>query len=120
MSKTSLLIVITKSPHGSSACHEALDLALATASFEQEIALAFEGDGLLCFKPDQNYAQSGRKNLFKMLKALPVFGIEALYVITDSSELNDEHVAGIPENSQQIRSDQRGELYARFDNVLHF
>ena len=44
--KKSILFVVQHTPYGSSATQEALDAALATAAFEQNVQLFFSGDGV--------------------------------------------------------------------------
>lgn len=89
MQKKSLLIILTQGPNASSANQEALDIALAAASFDQPVSLLFEGDGVYQLLTEQDPNIVGRKNLSKAMKAFPIYGIEKLYAFSDNNTLLD-------------------------------
>lgn len=121
MNSKSVLICLSKAPQAGSANHEAIDLALAAASFDQTVGLIFEGDAALQLLPGQNPNQSGRKNLSKMLKALPIYGIEELYLY--SPTVDDATISSITlatPTLKIIEDTTYGETLARFDSVIRF
>lgn len=75
----SLLILCRQAPWAGLAAREALDIALAGGAFELPVALAFIDDGVFQLAPGQQPALLDQKDLSANLKALPLFGIEALY-----------------------------------------
>lgn len=52
---------------------------MAAAAFEQAVAVLFSGDGVWQLMGDQQPAE-GTKHHGKLVSALPVFGVEGLYV----------------------------------------
>ena len=84
MSSKSILIVLTQAPSNASANQEALDLALAAATFEQKVTLVYEGDAIYQLASQQQPELIGRKNLPKVMKALPIYGIEDQYIYRPS------------------------------------
>ncbi|SEL56603.1 tRNA 2-thiouridine synthesizing protein C [Atopomonas hussainii] len=78
MSK-SLLLVSRHAPCSGSTPRELLDIALAGGAFDLPISLLFLDDGVFqLFTP--NFAALEQKNLSANLQALPMFGVEQLYV----------------------------------------
>jgi len=121
MTSKSVLICLSQGPHASAANHEALDLALAAASFEQTTALMFEGDGALQLLPEQAPNLSGRKNLSKMLKALPIYGIEALYLYAPELTSSTQQAITTATPALQIIDDSTyREVMNNFDSVIRF
>jgi len=78
--RKSILIVCRKSPYGTSLAREAIDIALAAAAFDQPLSLLFAGDGVYQLKKEQNSEAIASKNHGKVLTALPLYGIDTLYV----------------------------------------
>lgn len=89
MQKKSLLIILTQGPNASSNNQEALDIALAAASFDQPVSLLFEGDGIYQLLTEQDPNIAGRKNLSKAMKAFPIYGIDKLYAFAGNTTLLD-------------------------------
>jgi tRNA 2-thiouridine synthesizing protein C len=75
-----LLIIQTHAPYASSHAQEALDLVLAAAAFDASVAYLLIGDACFQLLPNQAPEQVGRKALHKMMKALPVYGVEQILV----------------------------------------
>jgi len=118
MSTKTLLIILSKPPLASSTNQEALDLALAAASFDQPVTLVFEGEGALQLLPDQDENSVGRKNLSKMMKALPVFGIESVYAYCPT--LSDEVTTKFIPSPQQLTSTEYADLQQKNSTVIRF
>ena len=78
------LIITQSAPYGSSRAKEATDLALATALFDQQVAMLFMGDGVYQLLANQNPQAIEQKNLGAMQQALPLYDVEALYVCSES------------------------------------
>lgn len=116
MNKKSLVIVFTKPPSASSANQEALDLALAAASFDQDVKLVFEGDGIYQLANSQEPGLVGRKNLSKMMKALPLYGIDKLYLFS----MPDLHRRDMPENATLLDNSGYRTLLSESNTVIRF
>ena len=79
MSK-SLLIINRQAPWSGPGAREALDIALAGGAFDIPIAMLFLDDGVFQLSNAQQPASLQQKDLGANLLALPMFGVEALYV----------------------------------------
>ena len=116
INKKSLLIVLTQAPLASSNNQEAFDLALAAASFDQDVTLVFEGDAIYQLTMNQNPSDVGRKNLPKMMKAFPMYGIEKLYVFMAS----DQGDMKVPDNIAVLDDQSYRQLLSESDSVIRF
>lgn len=77
MTKT-LLFMFTHSPYSGSHAREGLEALLAAAAFDQNPAVIFLGEGIW------QLIEQGDSAIYKahgkMLKALPLYGVEHIYV----------------------------------------
>jgi len=113
----SLLIICRQSPANGTLAQSAIDAALAAGIFEQEIAVAFIGDGVkqLCSEA----TQAGKKNLAAQIQALPLYGIEQIYV--DNIALTNANIDAISLQDlphKSISSTQLRELMNDYDHVI--
>lgn len=79
-----ITFIFRTAPHGSAKGREALDLALLSASFEQEVSLIFSDEGVLNLVTDQQPELIGAKDYIATFKALPLYDIEHVYVCKQS------------------------------------
>lgn len=79
MSK-SLLIISRQAPWAGPSAREALDIALAGGAFDLPLGMLFLDDGVLQLLADQQPSVLQQKDLTANLQALPLFGVENLYV----------------------------------------
>lgn len=80
------IYVNRKAPHGTIYAHEALEVVLIAAAFEQDVALAFIDDGVYQLKKGQNTDGIATKNFSKTFGALDMYDVEKLYVEKESLE----------------------------------
>lgn len=120
-SKKTILIVFTKAPYGSSTFQEALDIVLAAGTFDQHVSLLLSGDACYQLLPDQQPDAIHQKNTSKMMNALPIYGIDNIFVDT-----KEAMIRGVDESAtttlpvQFINHPEIQELYIRADTVLRF
>lgn len=76
----SMLLVYRQSPWSGSGAREALDIALAGGAFDLPVSLLFLDDGVLQLATAQQAAAVQQKDLSANLRALPMFGVDELYV----------------------------------------
>lgn len=119
-SKKHFLIVCRQPPYGSSLAREALDVALATAAFDQPVAMLFLGDGVLQLLQPQDAAGIGQKSHDKQLSALPLYDIDALYVDSQSLRERGLDAAELAVPAQPLSDEQIAALYASHNVVLGF
>ena len=80
------IYVNRKAPNGTIYAHEALEVVLIAAAFEQDVALAFIDDGVYQLKKGQNTDGIATKNFTKTFGALDMYDVEKLYVEKESLE----------------------------------
>ena len=78
------LLVISRQPPTSIAAREALDLALAAAAFGVPVSMLFMDAGVLQLLPGQESTLIEQKPVASNLQALPMFGVEDLFVCQHS------------------------------------
>ena len=81
------LYINRRAPHGTVYAHEALEVVLIGAAFEQDVSLAFIDDGVFQLKKDQDTSEINTKNFSKIFSALEMYDVEKLYVEKESLEL---------------------------------
>jgi tRNA 2-thiouridine synthesizing protein C len=78
------LLIISRHPPAQMAAREALDLALAAAAFGVPTGMLFMGDGTLQLVKGQDAPRIDAKSLAANLQALPLFGVDELFVCAHS------------------------------------
>lgn len=76
----SVLLISRQAPWAGIAAAEALDIALAAGAFDLPLSMLFIDEGVLQLLEQQQPQQLEQKDLSANLQALPMFGIEQLYV----------------------------------------
>ena len=116
----SMLIVNQSAPYCGANAKEALDLALAAATFDQQVDILFTGDACYQLMAEQRPEQLDSKNLTNMFKALPIYGIDKLYV--DEDHLTERGIHAIADGLtiEAISREQIKALYQRADAVIRF
>ena len=80
------LYVNRRAPHGTVYAHEALEVVLIGAAFDQDVSLAFIDDGVFQLKKDQDTSEIYTKNFSKIYSALEMYDVEKLFVEKESLE----------------------------------
>lgn len=117
MSK-SMLIISRQAPWAGTAAREALDIALAGGAFDLPLAMLFLDDGVFQLVAGQQPATLQQKDLGANLQALPLFGVEELFVASRSlaeRNLGDTTLA-LP--VQRLDDTALTLLLDRFDQVI--
>jgi tRNA 2-thiouridine synthesizing protein C len=91
------LYINRRAPHGTVYAHEALEVVLIGAAFEQDVSLAFIDDGVFQLKKDQDTSEINTKNFSKIFSALEMYDVEKLYVEKESLESR-----GLTENDLSV------------------
>ncbi len=84
--KQTLTFITRSAPYGSTRPQLCLDMALATAVFEQDVNYIFLGDGVYQLLKGQNGESIHAKTLGKALETLDLYGIENVFVTADTLE----------------------------------
>jgi tRNA 2-thiouridine synthesizing protein C len=115
----SLLIICRQAPTQIALAQAAIDAALAAGIFEQHLAVAFIGNGVeqLCSET----TPAGEKNLAAQIQALPLYGIEHIYVddaALRTKKITAESLQDLPH--QTVNSAQLRQLMNQYDHVMTF
>jgi tRNA 2-thiouridine synthesizing protein C len=87
MSQTRKFMYINRhAPYGTVYALEGLEVALIGAAFEQDVCMAFIGDGVFQLKQGQDTTDSGMKNFSPAYRALGDYEVNRLYVERESLE----------------------------------
>ena len=119
--KKSLLVVVRQPPYGSSLARTSLEVALSSASFEQEIGLLFMGDGVLQLLPEQDSTAIGVRNMAKLIASFPLYELNTLFADEAALQrygLEDKHQ--LPQSLQRLDDDAMRLLFDRYDHILGF
>ena len=71
-------------PHGTIYGHEGLEVVLVGAAFDQDVSMAFIGDGVFQLKNEQNTSAIETKNFSAAYRALKDYDVTRLYVELES------------------------------------
>jgi len=118
--KKSVLVVIRRSPYGSSLAKASLDVALAAAVFEQPVSLLFMGDGVLQLLAEQESRAIGVKNIGRLLASLPLYDIESVYVDARAAAHYGVDLSQAPVVMQALDGSGVHQLMAGCDHLLGF
>lgn len=77
--KSSITFISRSAPYGSNRANLCLDMALASAVFEQDVRYVFLGDGIYQLLKGQDGAAIKSKTLGNALETLALYGIENVY-----------------------------------------
>lgn len=80
----SLLLIAGHAPWSGLAARETLDIALAGGAFDLPVSMLWQGEGVYQLLAGQQPDILQQKNLQAQLSGLPLFGIEQLYVCSES------------------------------------
>jgi tRNA 2-thiouridine synthesizing protein C len=114
------MFVNRKAPYGTVYALESLEVVLITATFDQDVSLAFIDDGVYELVKGQNTKAIGIKNFSPSYRALEGYDVEKLYVERESL---DER--GLSEDQllvpvEVLSSAEMAALMAEQDVVLSF
>ncbi|MGN8277112.1 sulfurtransferase complex subunit TusC [Pseudomonas sp. SMN5] len=115
----SLLLISRQAPWSGSGAREALDIVLAGGAFDLPIGLLFLDDGVFQLSANQNAKALQQKDLSANLQALPMFGVEALFVCADSAAERGVDTAALAlEEVQVLAAPGIVALIDRYDQVI--
>jgi len=119
--KTNKILIVNQSaPYSSGNAKESLDLALAAGTFEQDVSILFTGDACYQLLAAQKPKEIDSKNLSQMLKVLPIYGVEKIFV--DEQSLLDRNIKGVDHNLniKKVSANESRELYQNATTVFRF
>tara|TARA_B100000886_G_scaffold336632_1_gene295784 strand:- start:210 stop:593 length:384 start_codon:yes stop_codon:yes gene_type:complete len=114
------LYINRRAPHGTIYAHEALEVVLIGAAFEQDVSMAFLDDGVFQLKKDQNTDQINTKNFSKTFSALEMYDVEKLYVEKESLDERGISADDLAVDVKIISSDEMKKLIIDSEVILNF
>ncbi|UWF51433.1 sulfurtransferase complex subunit TusC [Pseudomonas sp. N3-W] len=115
----SLLIITRQSPWSGPGAREALDIVLAGGAFDLPIGLLFLDDGVFQLAAKQDARALQQKDLSANLQALPMFGVEELFVCADSAAQRGLDPSGLSlEEARALTATEITALIDRYDQVI--
>jgi tRNA 2-thiouridine synthesizing protein C len=113
------LVISSSAPYGTAHAREATDLALATALFDQKVALLFQGDGVFQLQANQNPAAIEQKNLSAMQQALPLYDVEDLFYCADSLQERGVDPDTLALSAKPLSRNEIASLIRQQDHIFH-
>jgi len=113
------LVISSSAPYGTAHAREATDLALATALFDQKVALLFQGDGVFQLQANQNPAAIEQKNLSAMQQALPLYDVENLFYCADSLQERGVDPDTLALSAKPLSRNEIASLIRQQDHIFH-
>lgn len=107
------MYVNRKAPYGTIYAWESLEVVLIGAAFDQDVSLAFIGDGVFQLVANQDTSNSGFKNFSPTYAALGDYGVTKIYVEKESLE---ERGLSIDDLQHLVWEDEE-EDYAEKDSI---
>jgi|TARA_X000000368_G_scaffold274669_1_gene217878 sulfur relay protein TusC/DsrF len=114
------LYVNRRAPHGTVYAHEALEVVLIGAAFDQDVSLAFIDDGVFQLKKDQDTSEIYTKNFSKIYSALEMYDVEKLFVEKESLESRGLTENDLSVDVKVIDSNEMKKLMSDSEVVLNF
>ena len=114
------LYINRRAPHGTIYAHEALEVVLIGAAFEQDVSMAFLDDGVFQLKKDQNTDQINTKNFSKTFSALEMYDVEKLYVEKESLDERGISSDDLAVDVEIISSAEMKQLITDSEVILNF
>ncbi len=118
--RKSILVVVRRSPYGSSLARASLDVALSAAAFDLPLSLLFMGDGVLQLLTEQDSRGIGVKNIGRLLASLPLYDIEHVYVDAEAATRYGIDLDKAPVTTQALDGPGMQQLMADCDHLLGF
>lgn len=103
-----------KAPYGTVYALESLEVVLIGAAFDQDVSLAFIGDGVYQLKKDQQTEGIGQKNFSPTYAALGDYDIRKIYVEKESLE---ERGLGLDDLQHLVWEDEDDD-WAEKDSII--
>ena len=114
------LYVNRKAPHGTIYALESLEVVLIGAAFEQEISLAFVGDGVYQLAKGQDTKSLGVKNFSPTYRALEDYDVTQLYVEQESLQARGLGEDDLIVPVEVVSTQRMAEIMESQDVILSF
>lgn len=117
--KSSITFISRSAPYGQNRANLCLDMALASAVFEQDVNYVFLDDGVYQLLKGQDGASIQNKTLGNALETLALYGIENVYADQQSLKKRSIGSAELLPGMQLIDSEAVSKLIENSDTVFN-
>ncbi|MDF1691634.1 MAG: DsrE family protein [Zhongshania sp.] len=114
------LYIFTRSAYGNSIAREALDMALASAAFDQEVSLVFAQEAIYQLVMQQNSANTEKKPHLGVINALPLYDIDDIYYLAEDSSTYNLPPAALVPQAKALSAEQFSSLMSSADRIQSF
>jgi tRNA 2-thiouridine synthesizing protein C len=114
-----IMHVMRHAPHGTIYTYEGLEMILIMAAYEQDLSVAFIGDGVYALKKGQETSGIGIKGFARTFMALDGYDVEKLYVDRASLEERGLGEEDLLVDVEVMDSPEIGRLMAGQDVIIH-
>lgn len=114
------MFVNRKAPYGTIYALEGLEVVIISATFDQDVSLAFLDDGVYELVKGQQTKAIGVKNFSPIYRALDDYDIQKLYVERESLEARGLTADNLLVPVEVLSAAQMGALMAEQDVVIGF
>ena len=117
--KSSITFISRSAPYGHNRANLCLDMALASAVFEQDVSYVFLDDGIYQLLKGQNGGAIQSKTLGNALETLALYGIEDVYADQQSLRARSIDIADLLPGIQLIDHGDISKLIEGSDTVFN-
>lgn len=114
------LYVNRRAPYGSIYALESLEVVLIGAAFEQDVSLAFLGDGVYQLAKGQDTKALEMKNFSPAFRALEDYDVTKLYVEKEALEARGLTEADLVVPVEVVGAERMAEIMQAQDVILNF
>ena len=114
------LYVNRRPPYGTIYAHESLEVVLIGAAFEQDVSLAFLGDGVYQLAKGQDTKALAIKNFSPTFRALEDYDVTKVYVEKEALEARGLTGADLVVPVEVVSAERMAEIMAEQDVILSF
>ena len=114
------LYVNRKAPYGTIYAHESLEVVLIGAAFEQDVSLAFVGDGVYQLAKGQDTKGLEMKNFSPAFRALEDYDVTKLYVEQEALQARGLSEGDLVVPVEAVSAQRMAEIMDGQDVILTF
>ncbi|MBQ0760433.1 MAG: sulfurtransferase complex subunit TusC [Gammaproteobacteria bacterium] len=114
------LYLFTRQAYGHSLAREALDMALATAAFDQKVSIVFLQDGIYQLLATNDAHTIDAKPHTGVINALPLYDVENVYYVDADRQLRNIRADDLVAHAAAISQATLQELMSSADRIQSF
>ena len=117
--KSRITFISRAAPYGQNKANLCLDMALASAVFEQDVNYIFFGDGVYQILKGQDGSAIESKTLGNALETLVLYGIEKIYADSQSLQKREISESELLSGMQIVNSESIAQIIESSDAVFN-